>query len=133
MFSRPDPLLQITTVIDELGKASSKVMTVFCLFLSLPMTFTVSFSLSLCHLCVCVCNSSGSAAACTYNQCCKAPGQQTSSLPPERWGTEWVRWLFLSLPHPYASDLIYLDVNTTDLSLSCFSISIKCKHIHFCC
>lgn len=58
LFSRPDPLLQITTVIDELGKASSKViMTVFCLFLSLQMSFTVSFSLSLCRVCVCVCVS----------------------------------------------------------------------------
>uniref|UniRef100_A0A9J8AAF7 Alpha-tubulin N-acetyltransferase 1 n=1 Tax=Cyprinus carpio carpio TaxID=630221 RepID=A0A9J8AAF7_CYPCA len=48
---RPDPLLQISTVIDELGKASSKV--IITVFLSLQM------SVSVCHhvMCVCVCVS----------------------------------------------------------------------------
>uniref|UniRef100_A0A9J7Y260 Alpha-tubulin N-acetyltransferase 1 n=1 Tax=Cyprinus carpio carpio TaxID=630221 RepID=A0A9J7Y260_CYPCA len=49
---RPDPILQISTVIDELGKASSKVIKT--VFLSLQMSFTLSFSLSSCRVCVCV-------------------------------------------------------------------------------
>ncbi len=87
-----------------------------CLSLSLQMSFIASFSLSSCHVCVCVCISSGPAVACSYNQCCKAPGQQTPSLPPERRRTEQVTSLSLSLPQPVLQILsIYISIQLTSL------------------
>lgn len=120
LYFRPGAQDQTATVIDELGKASAKVIYIHKpLYVRSMVTYIVMLSLNFRTFCI-----SGSEASCANNQRSKASGQQTLPLPAEGWREERVTCMLSPFISIFSVSMSWVSVTPASASL-CVCVSVK--------